>query len=168
MAITKKKHNGLTLIELLVTMIIVGIAGLAVTMQFVSEYKLRSAIQPRMALANNAVTAMNHMTRLLRFARADTVDVATVPNEISATILDGFLPSTANDIDVHYTLDTQTGILTFDIDGDGVDPYEIARDITAFEGNFDNNPDLRITLLAQDENDSFPMQTTIMVMGSTQ
>ena len=178
MAIIKKKHKGLTLTELIASMVIVAIVGLAVTIQFVAENKMRSAMQPRIMLARKANIAMDHMTRLLRFAYPDTVDL-TVPNEISATINKEALPQFTGilgeeNINVHYTLNVGTGVLTFDLDNDvdtlnnPVGPYEIARYITAFGSDFQDSPNLRITLVAQDGDNSIPLQTTIMTMGDKQ
>jgi|GEM_PF-2042365 len=61
-------RKALTVIELVVAMVLTGILGLVMTIQFVSEQRFRASIQNDLAALQEAQLAMNHMTRVLRFA----------------------------------------------------------------------------------------------------
>lgn len=161
------RKKGLTLIELVIAMAIGGIVALAITAHFVSEYRFRSAIQDKVTLAREARIAMNHMARVLRFAKASTVNVTTDPQTgetlaINATIEGGHLSFIISDTAVAYALDAGNNLI-YTVVGVGADT--IATDITVFNGNWGSPPDLVINLTAQKEYQSIPLQTTIRVLA---
>ena len=69
------KNKGFTLTELIVTMVIGSIIILAITVQFVAEYRFRRAIEERGDSSREARIAMNHMARVLRFVVPGTISI---------------------------------------------------------------------------------------------
>jgi len=160
------KNKGLTLIELITAMVITAIVSLAITVYFVSEHRFRGAIRDRIELSREARIAMNHMTRVLRFAKS--VDTA-VADQITAVIEGGPEGDSHHHLDF-ITNDNTTVVYTRNADntltytqGENA-PVEIARNITNFPQPIWKDPELGIQLTASDGDNVLSIQTKIRAL----
>ncbi|UCD54598.1 MAG: hypothetical protein JSV93_03505 [Candidatus Omnitrophota bacterium] len=137
------RNNGFSLIEVTIIVSISALIGLAITFNFVIAHHLRCMTEDNVAISREVRIAMNHMTRVLRFAKPDTLD-DTVENQISATIEGGhldFIASADADIvyeyipenkSIEYTQDENPAIV---IAGGGEREIDITFLKTDWEGN---------------------------------
>ncbi len=165
------RNKGFSIIELAVVMTISTIIGLAIAFNFVTVHYLRSMTQDNIALSRETRIAMNHMTRVLRFAKPATID-DTVANQISATIegVPQHLDFITSDTNIAYTRDTDNNTLEYTqgaeaavvIAGGG----ERDIDITYFQPSWDSTEvELEIKLTAQKESRSVSLLTKIRPLG---
>ena len=162
------RNKGLTLIELTVVIAISTVIGLAITFNFLTAHYLRSMTQDNIALSREARIAMNHMTRVLRFAKPATITAGS--NQISATIegVPQHLNFITSDTTITYTRDTDNDTLEYTqgaesalvIAGGG----ERDIDITYFEGSWDGT-ELEVKLMAQKEDRPVSLLTRIRPLG---
>src|SRR5215471_16340221 len=80
--------RGLTLVELLVTMVILGVVMGGVTRSFMNQRKLTSIQNQRLALIQQAQAAMDLLTRELRTAGTNPTGATFVPVTYSPTQLE--------------------------------------------------------------------------------
>jgi len=169
------KKNGITLIELITTMLIAGIIGLAIAAHFIHEYRFRAAARDRIAFSREAGIAMNHITRVLRFAIPDTIETEYENDslkKIEADIEGGHLDltGTVEKESIFYQYDPGPGIITYG-QGDN-DAVELATNIIFFDVDWPGDdsqeaePELKIRLTAgnADGSISIPLVTTIRVL----
>jgi len=167
---TKK---GLTLIELVITMVISSLIALALMIFFVAEYRFRVADREKIALIREANIAMHHMTRILRFARAGTIDdgidagvgvldrIGDITNGDGIEIMDNVTPIPAGGAVVEYV---RTAGNVFQYTQDAGPPVDVATNITGLSTDW-NDPDLTINLAASDGNNAVNLQTSVRVLG---
>jgi len=156
-------------------MVVGGIVVLTITVHFVSEYRFRSAMQERAALARDARIVMNHMTGVLRFAIPDEIEITSsqdVTTQIRADIAGGHLDLTgSSDEDIRYQYNPGQDTITYR-QGTGGTATTIASNITGLKVDWprDNDPeaepDLKIEVTAgsADGSISIPLTTTIRVL----
>ena len=155
----KMKNKGLTLAELVITMVIASIVAMTLTVLFISEFRLREKINDEITVAREAEAAIDGVSRVLRFAIPDTVQDGFVSQTYANTLYNmyvkvGHLPSaypTASSNSI-YSINFQwfwgvgewgfePGILQFMIanwftagnfPGTGARGYNVARHLTNF------------------------------------
>ena len=154
------KEKGLSLIELIVTTVVVAIASLTIAAYFVSEYKFRRAMKQRISLSREARIAINHMTRVLRFAQPDTIN-DTVDNQIIANIEGGHVIFIDSETAIMYELDVVNNTIEYTQDEDTV---EVANRITSFTPVW-NDPQIEIQLVANEGGSSITVETEIRALG---
>ncbi|MDD3906212.1 MAG: prepilin-type N-terminal cleavage/methylation domain-containing protein [Candidatus Omnitrophica bacterium] len=65
--------RGMTLVELIVTMVLGGVLLLAMAVQFAADARIRKSINDQNTANQEAVVIVEHMTRVMRFASASTI-----------------------------------------------------------------------------------------------
>ena len=61
------KNKGLTLAELVITMVIASIVAMTLTVLFISEFRLREQINDQITVVREAETVIDHVSRVIRF-----------------------------------------------------------------------------------------------------
>src|SRR5262245_19955478 len=83
-----RSERGMTLVELLIAMAIVGVVVGGVTRSFVNQLKITAIQNQRVALIQQAQAAMDLMTRELRTAGSNPTGAAFVPVTYNASQLE--------------------------------------------------------------------------------
>ena len=97
MELTAMKDKGVTLIELISVMVIMGFVILLMACQFVAQTTFSSAISHQVTALNEVSAAMYNMTRVLRY-----VDSTTINNPSTTSItgqVDAFSPAVTFSLD---------------------------------------------------------------------
>src|SRR5215471_1794977 len=135
-----RSARGLTLVELLVTMVILGVVLGGITRSFVQQRKLTSIQNQRLALIQQAQTAMDLVTRELRTAGMNPTGATFVPVtynlsqlEIRADLNGNGTTDTSTDPNEHliYAYDSANKRITRD-EGLGNGPQPLVDSIQAF------------------------------------
>lgn len=162
------KKRGLSLTELIVAIVISSIVMLAITVYFVSEYRFRSMMQDRIAITREARLAMNHMTRILRFADPGPLSTSIDTDKINTMIEGGhlaFMPELPLGMENSYVVKYERlGTNVLEYTQDPGEPDEIARYITEFIP-IRTSDLIEIRLTAQKGNQSVSLKTKIRAFG---
>lgn len=172
--------KGITLIELSIAMTIGGIMVLAMVCQFVAEQRIRAAVNDKISAVNDASIVMHNMTRVLRYAKPDTVATADdwkrYSKSVSATIEQGHLSDIITDTPVGFGRighdDIPAGDVTDDYPNNSF-LYDkagtftcVADDITDFDVIWSQAANkLTIKVTARKNGKSCSLQTTITPLG---
>lgn len=178
------KKRGFTLIELVITMVLIGILILAMSCQFVALVRFNPATESadgtrkESAVASReALVVMRHMTRVLRFAKPDSISVS-IDSRIAAAIEGGHLLNLVpNDLDsfCYYRLDkTEMPYKFFSVLSDLDVPFQqspdeilLSSNVTSFLPTWDPATKLlTLKLEFTDKKVTLPVETVIRVLGS--
>jgi len=87
--------KGLTLVELILTMVIALVVATSVTVLFIAEFRLRKKMDDQITVAREAQAIIDHTSRVLRFVRSETNDFTSDISEnvsiYTAVISEGHL-----------------------------------------------------------------------------
>ena len=166
------------MVELIITMVVGGILGLVMTIQFVAEQQFRTAINNEIASGRDAFIALHDMTNVLRFAMPTDLDVATqaLPYTvlITAKIKGGCLLNNPvyNILNVdnyaYYRYDAENDTIEQSYDSDWAKPNVIARNVTGFDAQW-AAPYLTLEMTTQGAwGTSVSLQTQIRPIGGDQ
>lgn len=170
------KKNGFTLVEVIVAIVISAIVALTFTVFIVTETRLRMNTNNEISATREANLAMDHMTRVLRFADPSTIVLVPPTGSnptilITATIKAGHLDLFPTDTDIEYrnndpAVADSTNRILYVIDPLGPSPTttQIVDGITNLIIIW-NDPELEIELTAENGDSSVTLNTTIRVMG---
>lgn len=171
------KNKGLTLIELVTALVIFGIIGLAITVHFVAEYRFRSAAQDRIAIIREAGIAVDHMTRVLRFAIPNTIGVSPFEDDAETTRLVGAvierghvdIVGSGDPDNIEYEYDRDTHAIIYRQGGIVATLDGIVKNVTAFNVLWNPEPQpeflIRLTVSSDDGLILIPLETKIRVLG---
>ncbi len=164
MGLLKKvlKQPGFTLLEIMVSMLVMLIIILGITSFYGIEYNFRKTIQDDTAIAREARIAMDHMVSTLRWAKDGTVTVAA--NKVTATIAGGHLPYITADTKVTYEQKNKSEYLEYTMGAVGA--IKIARYVSSFSPELAaNSRDLKLRLTMQKGNSQFYLRTFVHIIG---
>ena len=164
------KKDGITLTELLISIILLGIMILATTCLFVAEQSMRYAVRDQINAIEEANIAIDHISKTLRFAKTSILikienDTPNYKKSVTATIAGGYIPG--------ITVQTQV-VYGWRINGNPNDntlecvigtnaPVVVSRDITDFDADWSDKVFL-IKLTATRKNASSPLETKIWAL----
>ena len=170
--IFRKKKNGFSLVEILATTIIGTMLVLVISGMFIDAYKMRDDVKETADLAREATIAMNHMTRVLRFAKVSS-PITVAGTQISAKIEEGHLDfiTATGGTDVTYSIDANNDLLYTQ---GAANPIVIAHHVNSFAGSLwdgtNNNNTLTIIFTVSDPQKpavpNVPFRTMIKVLGA--
>lgn len=134
--------RGMTLVELTIAMVLGSILVMVMTVQFVTNLRVTNAVKDRIAISQEASFAINHMNRVLKFARPNPTIGAS---SITANIEGGHLPEFTVQTQVIYAFNSAAKTFSYTV-GAG-SPVVIARGVSSFVPNFSTaTNDFTITL----------------------
>jgi len=149
-------------------MVIGGIMALVMTCQFVAEYRFRTALKNQANVLEDAQLAMNHLARVLRFAKPATVAVTNDSNYstiVNANIEGGHLSAMPSLTHVVYRRAIATDSIEY-ISGSG-NPAVIARNVTGFTCSWDlSKNEFTITLTTGTGGKKSSLETKILALGA--
>jgi prepilin-type N-terminal cleavage/methylation domain-containing protein len=163
------RNNAFTLTELVMVIVISTIVVCAIGFNLVAANYFRATTQDNVEISREARIAINHMTRVLRFAKVSE-PITAGSNSITANIEGGRLSFITADTPVAYTrnvvndtLEYTQGATTQTIAGGG----QRSIDITYFDGIWNNaTKEMTIKITAEKGGRSVSIQTRILAMGS--
>lgn len=158
-------RRGMTLIEVIMVLVLGGILLLAMTAQFIADVKFRRIINDQIAISQEAAVAVNHMTRTLRFAVPDSIQINTFgPSayQLTATIEPGHLAGFTTNKQVTYQ---RWGDPTIRYLVSGANLVIIARNIASFVPSWDPaTKELTLTFTVTKGSQSVTISTKIYVL----
>ena len=135
------RNNAFTLTEFIIVIVISTIVVVTIGFNLVAANRFRIITQENVELSREARIAVNHMTRVLRFADPSTITASS--DSISATIEAGHLPFITSDTVVTYARNAANDTLTYTQGGAGAEPLagggQADIDIQFFKGDWDGN-----------------------------
>lgn len=168
-----KRRRGLTMLELMVAVVMVGIVAIAISCQYVAEQTFRTIINNQVDATHDASLVMHHMTRVLRYAKTSEFYMNSDPDYVSS--IRATIDHTATGISLpEFTSDTvvvygRKSDNTFEYKMGGASPYVISNCITNFpvENSWwnSNTSDLSLQITAQKGARSSLLRTKIHILG---
>jgi type II secretory pathway component PulJ len=165
--------RALTLIELTVSLTLVGVILVALIPQFIMLTRLKMDMDDRVYAMREALVVMEHMSRVLRFAEPEQIKFDDDRQELQAKIRKDHLTAIPNDTVCTYKRDSSNALIFTRKDlPEGQQAQIISNEVTFFDidntgGRLWDLTSRRLTLrfTVTKNNAVVPMETTIKVIG---